>query len=214
MQRLSRLLARLEFHLENLLSLIPGLRFFRETRHYNNPRTFRVWFWQKVLGFNRHVYWPCHRASVINGWRHVSVGVDTAPGYAPGCYIQGVGKIYIGNYTNIAQNVAIISSNHDPYDGRRQVPEEVRIGDYCWIGFGAVILPGVVLGDHTVVGAGSVVTKPFPEGRCVIAGNPAKLIRTLEPDRLVRYRHVHRYRGYFPPGPRFEKFFQWNVHAK
>jgi acetyltransferase-like isoleucine patch superfamily enzyme len=44
----------------------------------------------------------------------------------------------------------------------------------------AVILPGVTLGDHTIVGAGSVVTKSFENGNCVIAGNPAKIIKNLE----------------------------------
>ena len=44
----------------------------------------------------------------------------------------------------------------------------------------SVILPGVVLGEHTVVGAGSIVTKSFPEGYCVIAGNPAKIIRKIQ----------------------------------
>ena len=43
----------------------------------------------------------------------------------------------------------------------------------------SVILPGVTLGDHTVVGAGSVVTKSFEQGYCVIAGNPARIIREL-----------------------------------
>ena len=43
----------------------------------------------------------------------------------------------------------------------------------------AVLLPGTTLGDHTVVGAGAVVTKSFPDGYVVIAGNPAKVIRTL-----------------------------------
>ena len=43
----------------------------------------------------------------------------------------------------------------------------------------SVILPGIVLGNHTIVGAGSIVTKSFPEGNCVIAGNPAKKIRDL-----------------------------------
>ena len=44
----------------------------------------------------------------------------------------------------------------------------------------SVILPGVTLGEHTVVGAGSVVTKSFPDGHCVIAGNPAIIIRSLD----------------------------------
>ena len=49
-----------------------------------------------------------------------------------------------------------------------------------WIGMNSVILPGVTLGPGTVVGAGSVVTHSFPEGHCVIAGVPAKLIRNLQ----------------------------------
>ena len=48
----------------------------------------------------------------------------------------------------------------------------------------SVILPGVVLGDHTVVGAGSIVTKSFEDGYCVIAGNPAKVIRTLDKEKF------------------------------
>ena len=56
---------------------------------------------------------------------------------------------------------------------------KVIIGNYCWIGAKAIILKDVVLGDHCVVAAGSVVTKSFPAGS-VIAGVPAKLIRTLE----------------------------------
>lgn len=46
----------------------------------------------------------------------------------------------------------------------------VRIGRKCWIGMNAVILPGVTLGDHTVVGAGAVVSRSFPEGHCIVAG--------------------------------------------
>ncbi len=56
----------------------------------------------------------------------------------------------------------------------------ITLGDHCWIGMNAVILPGVELGERTVVGAGSVVTKSFPEGHCVIAGNPARILRRLE----------------------------------
>ena len=57
---------------------------------------------------------------------------------------------------------------------------DVIIGEKCWIGMNCVVLPGVTLGDHTIVGAGAVVTKSFKDGYCVIAGNPAKKIKDIE----------------------------------
>jgi acetyltransferase-like isoleucine patch superfamily enzyme len=114
----------------------------------------------------------------------------------PGCYIQGIGKIYIGDYTQISANVGIISANHDVYDNRKHKASEVRIGKYCWIAMNTTILPGVTLGDFTIVGAGAVVTKSFTEGYCVIAGNPARLIRRLDPASCVRHRSEYEYNGY------------------
>ena len=86
----------------------------------------------------------------------------------------------IGKGTYIAQNVGIITANHDLMEPDvHQQGKEVILGEKCWIGMNAVILPGVKLGDHTVVGAGSVVTKSFEEGYCVVAGNPGRQIRRL-----------------------------------
>ena len=65
------------------------------------------------------------------------------------------------------------------------INDPVVIGSYSWIGQGALIMPGVKLGKRVVVGAGSVVTKSFPEGWCVIAGNPAKKIKDLDPSLFV-----------------------------
>ena len=56
----------------------------------------------------------------------------------------------------------------------------VTIGKCCWVGAGAAIRPNTQLGDFTIVGAGAVVTRSFPEGYCVIAGNPARKIRDLD----------------------------------
>jgi acetyltransferase-like isoleucine patch superfamily enzyme len=168
-----------------------------ETRNTNCPIVFRIFFYQKILGINRQAYWPVHFTSRVTGVENIFVGVSSAPGLSPGCYIQGIGKIYIGGYTFVGPNVGIISANHDIYDLRNHQKGDVRIGSYCWIGMNAIVLPGVELGDFTIVGAGSVVTKSFSEGYCVIAGNPAKLVRKLDPDKCIKYHNKYEYYGYY-----------------
>lgn len=98
-----------------------------------------------------------------------------------GNYFQTIdGEIIIGKGTYIAPNVGIITTNHDLNNLDDHMPgRNVILGKNCWIGMNSVILPGVVLGDHTIVGAGAVVTKSFKDGNCVIAGNPAKKIKDL-----------------------------------
>lgn len=183
--------------LKTLLSL-PYFHFVRNTVDSQAPCTLNLWFFQKFLGFNRGVYWPVHHTSKVNVYQNIAIGVDSNPGIEPGCYIQGIGQVHIGDYTQVAPNVAIISANHDVYDLRRHEAGMVKIGDYCWIGFGAIILPGVELGDFTTVGAGSVVTKSFEEGFCVITGNPAKAIRHLDPHACRRAINEPEYVGYLP----------------
>ena len=193
------------------LIALPWFHYIRNTRHSPVPCTFRFWFWQKILGFNREAYWPVHFTSKINQYKHIIIGVETNPGYEPGCYIQGIGKVYIGDYTRIAQNVGIVSSNHDLYDSsHHHLEQEVHIGNYCWLGMNSVILPDVVLGDFTIVGAGSVVTKSFPDGYCVIAGNPARLIRNLEKEKCIAYKNQPEYIGYIRK-EEFENFRKNNL---
>ncbi len=97
-----------------------------------------------------------------------------------GIYYQAIGKITIGKGTYIGPNTGIITANHDPADPEKHIePKPVIIGKNCWIGMNSTILPGAILGDGTVVGAGSVVTKSFPEGHCIIAGNPARMIKEI-----------------------------------
>ena len=158
------------------------------------------WFWQKVLGFNRQAYWPMHHSSRVTSWRKVIAGIETCPGYMPGCYIQGTNGIEIGDYTQIGPGVGLISSNHDLYENQRHAAPKrpIRIGAYGWIGMNAVILPGVRLGDFTIVAANSLVTRSFPKGYCVIGGNPATKLYSLDPAKCVRYRHRHEFNGYIP----------------
>jgi len=169
----------------------------KETNKTQTPITFRMWFLQKILGFNRQVYWPVHFTSTVSHPRNIYAGIDTSPGYSHGCYIQGMGKIYIGDYTQIAPNVGIISANHTLYDSRKHQKGEVYIGKYCWIGMNSMILPNVTLGDFTIVGAGSIVTKSFPDGYCVVAGNPAKVIKFLDKSKCKPFRNQYEYNGYY-----------------
>jgi acetyltransferase-like isoleucine patch superfamily enzyme len=178
------------------IKLFPLGKKIYETRHSQTPVTFKLWFMQKVLGFNKKAYWPVHFTSRISSPENIYAGVDTCPGYMNNCYIQGLGKIYIGDYTQVAPGVGIISSNHDLYDSRIQQTGEVRIGKYCWLGMHSIILPAVVLGDFTIVAAGSVVTKSFPEGHCVIGGVPAQKIKDLEPEKCIPFKNEIEYNGY------------------
>jgi acetyltransferase-like isoleucine patch superfamily enzyme len=181
-----------------LLTRLPYFRFIRETADYQNTINFEWWFKQKVLNFggNKKAYWPVHWTSKVYDIENILVGVDAYPGISNGCYIQGKGKIFIGDYTQIAPNVVIVSANHDPYDSRKHIPGPVRIGKYCWIGAGAKIMPGVELGDWTVVGAGAVVTRGVPEGYCVIGGVPAKKIKDLDKEKCIPFENKIRYHGF------------------
>jgi len=193
------------------LAVLPYFRFEQESRNTQTPATIEHWLIQNVLGINRGPYWPVHYTSRVSGWENILAGVETCPGYMGGCYIQGIGKIRIGDYTQIASNVGIISANHSLTDNRKHSLDEVCIGEYCWLGMNSVILPGVTLGDFTVVGAGAIVTKSYPEGHCVIGGNPAKVIRTLNPDECVRHVSEYEYHGYIPR-TRFEDFCQRHLN--
>ncbi len=172
------------------------IKIIDDTKDTQTPIRFKMWFFQKILGFNKKAYWPVHFTSIVTGYQNIYVGIDTCPGYMPGCYIQGIGKIYIGDYTQISANVGIITANHDLHDTRKHEVSFVNIGKYCWIGMNVMILPGVELGDNTIVGAGSVVTKSFKEGYCIIAGNPAKIIKKLDRKKCTKYKNRIEYNGY------------------
>lgn len=80
--------------------------------------------------------------------------------------------VHIGKYTSITGGVLLLA-----HDACRKMKADTYIGDNCFIGSRSIILPGVHIGSEVVVGSGSVVTKDVPSN-CIIAGNPARIIRT------------------------------------
>ena len=100
--------------------------------------------------------------------------------------------IYVGDYTMIGPNVTIATAGHpiDPTLRQKglQYNMPVHIGKNCWLGAGVIVLPGVTIGDNTVIGAGSVVTKDIPDN-VVAVGNPCRVLRQVgERDRAFYFK--------------------------
>lgn len=100
--------------------------------------------------------------------------------------------IYVGDCTMFGPHVTIATAGHpiDPTLRQRglQYNMQVHIGKNCWLGAGVIVLPGVTVGDNTVIGAGSVVTKDLPSN-VVAVGNPCRVIREVgDHDRAFYYK--------------------------
>lgn len=124
------------------------------------------------------------------GGRHVHFGSGVYANFS--LTLVDDTHIYIGDKTLIGPNVTIATAAHPILPELReralQYNLPVHIGRNCWIGAGAVILPGVSVGDNSVIGAGSVVTKDIP-ANVVAVGNPCRVMREIgERDREYYYR--------------------------
>jgi hypothetical protein len=154
---------------------------------------FLNYLFKLASGQSRGCPYPVHFTSTIvsaHKLRLLGSGRGTVASLAlsGGCYLQAGHGLSIGEGTIWGPNVVMVSANHDltkPDKGWDQEATAISIGRDCWIGAGAIILPGVRLGDETIVGAGAVVTQSFPEGGLVLVGNPARSIRrnSVAPDR-------------------------------
>ena len=103
------------------------------------------------------------------------------------CTFLDVSTIEIGDNCMFAPNVQLYTATHPLHPVKRnsglEYAKPIKIGNNVWLGGGVIVTPGVTLGDNVVVGAGSVVTKSFPDN-VVIAGNPARIIKTVEEEPL------------------------------
>ena len=97
-----------------------------------------------------------------------------------GCKFQDQGGIYIGDDALIGHNAVLATLNHNPDPEKRAnlIPSPIHIGNKVWLGANVTVLPGVRIGDGSIIAAGSVVTKDVP-ANSVAAGNPAKVIKRV-----------------------------------
>ncbi len=101
--------------------------------------------------------------------------------------------IYVGDNTMFGPNVVVATAGHPILPSLRkqayQYNMSVRIGNNCWLGAGVLVMPGVTIGDDSVIGAGSVVTKDVPSG-VVAVGNPCRVLREIsEHDREYYFKN-------------------------
>lgn len=112
---------------------------------------------------------------------YLSIGARTFVNF--GLVALDVAPIVIGDDVQIGPNVQLLSATHPLDTGLRrarwEAAEPIDIGDNVWLGGGVLVLPGVTIGQDTVVGAGTVVVHDLPAG-VVAVGNPARIIRTLD----------------------------------
>jgi acetyltransferase-like isoleucine patch superfamily enzyme len=138
-----------------------------------------LWY-QKILRFNAKAPFPISPTTRILNYKNIIFHPDDLNNMqSPGCYFQNFeAKIIIGKGSYIAPNVGIITANHDPRNLDKHLEgRDVVIGAQCWLGMNSIILPGVILGDRVIVAAGSVVSKSFKKGNCLLGGVPAKIIK-------------------------------------
>lgn len=124
------------------------------------------------------------------GGKHVHFGKNVYANF--GLTLVDDTHIYVGDYTMFAPNVVVATAGHPILPELREKAYQynfsVHIGRNCWIGAGVLIMPGVTIGDNTVIGAGSVVTRDIPSN-CVAYGNPCRVIREIgEHDREYYFR--------------------------
>lgn len=114
------------------------------------------------------------------GGRHVHFGKDVYANF--NLTLVDDTHIYVGDCTMFAPNVTVATAGHPILPSLREQAYQynmpVHIGKNCWIGAGALIMPGVTIGDNTVIGAGSVVTKDIP-ANVVAVGNPCRVMREI-----------------------------------
>ncbi len=124
------------------------------------------------------------------GGKHIHFGNSVYANFNLTCVDDT--HIYVGDCTMFAPNVILATAGHPILPELREKAYQfnmpIHIGRNCWLGAGVIVMPGVTIGDNTVIGAGSVVTKDIP-ANVVAVGNPCRVLRPIgERDRDYYFR--------------------------
>jgi acetyltransferase-like isoleucine patch superfamily enzyme len=135
--------------------------------------------------------WIGHGSKIRVHEGEVSIGAKTAVGQE--CTISAFQHVSIGRECILADRVMLIDFDHGASEVDRPIrlqgiyKRDVRVGHNVWMGYGACVLRGVSIGDNSIVGTSSVVTKDVPEN-AVVAGAPARVIRMRATPQAMRWR--------------------------
>lgn len=147
---------------------------------------FAYWLRRKLV---RHIFFKCGGSVIIKTKAYFGTGTQLIIGDRSqlGENLKAESDLILGNDVLIGPDVVMLSSSHAfdridlPINRQGARPRQsIIIGDDVWIGTRVIILPGIRVGDHAIIGAGSVVTKNVP-ALAIVGGNPAKVIRFRTP---------------------------------
>ena len=145
-------------------------------------------------GLNLHIITARDRRVSFSTWQfgeyqgHINIGDNCL--ICPGVRLDSGSQLTIGDNCMLAAGSYVTDADwHDIYDRTKTVGETrpVTLENNVWIGDGAIVCKGVTIGENSVIGAGAVVASDIP-ANCVAAGNPAKVVKQLDPDRQLTTR--------------------------
>lgn len=131
---------------------------------------------KRMLSPNSRIQSP-HGYRIVGDPANVKLG--TSVSFGGNVLLYAVAPIVIGDYSMLAVNTIVHTATHNSElhpMWMERINRPVSIGKHVWIGVGAIICPGVRIGDYSIIGAGSVITKHVPDC-AVVVGNPARILR-------------------------------------
>ena len=193
---LKKLYRKLEFYFTEHF-IAPQLAALGSGHHFMKPWNVRLYGRCIKVGKNNHIVTATDRKVSLATWTfedhqgHINIGDNCL--LCPGVRIDSALEVNIGDNCMVAAGAYITDADwHDIYDRTRPVgtTRAINISENVWIGDGATICKGVSIGSNSIIGASSVVVHDIP-ANSIAAGNPAKVVKQLDPERpLVTRAHL------------------------